>query len=374
MSERVIRYLLLTALIGTFTWLFVKSPMTTRWLDFPVYWEAGLKAVVAQTVYDVEGHFQYKYSPLIALLFGKFFRSVPFESASWFFQKTMLILWASLLIRFAKANVITLFILVLFFGNALKLDLELGQMNAVVLFLLTVLFSSLGRMKSWKEDLPFGFLFSIAVQVKLFSFILIPVLIFRKEWAKLFSGLIFLPVLSLGGVALFHGWDFSLAENSAWLRTLFLSTDGLLVSEQNVGLLGTLAKTLGLVAAQGIWGLAGISFLVYLWKNRTRSVEWFRDILIYSVAIFNPLVWSYWILYALPLAGSKTPDFLGALRRRSPRERFFFVITAFFVFAAFNGQHARWAWSGGILCALILFGIAASRVRADRYDVFSRSP
>jgi hypothetical protein len=177
------------------------------------------------------------------------------------------------------------------------------------------------------------------------------------------SGIIFLPVVSVGGIALFHGWDFSLAENSAWLRTLFSSTDSLLLSEQNVGLLGVLTKSVGFTVGQVVWIFAGVAFLVYLWQKRARPLDWFRDMLIYSVAIFNPLVWSYWILYALPLAGSKAPDFLGALRRRSPKERVFFVLTAVFVFAAFNGQHAHWAWSGGILCALMLFGVAASRVR-----------
>jgi hypothetical protein len=364
--SRVIAYLPPVLVFAYFAFLAGLPTLTSRWLDFPVYWEAGKKALGGATVYDVVGHFQYKYSPLIALLFGKVFQGVSFESASFFFQKAVLLLWVALFLRFSKRNYRVLLVVLLFFGNALRLDLELGQINAVVLYLLVVLFEALERPSSWREDIPFGAVFSLAVQLKLFAFVLLPLLIFRREWRKLLLGFLFLPLLSIGGVALEQGWAFALAENRNWIVSLTQSTDGLLFSAPNVGALGTFGKILGPVGGTIVWLIAGAAFALYLWKNRRRSVEWFRNRLLYAIGVFNPLVWSYWILYALPLFASRMPDFEGAFRRRSRRARLLGGFAAFFIFVAFNGQHARWAWNGGIFAALIFLGVAASRVRGAR--------
>jgi hypothetical protein len=362
--EWVIRYLPAVLAFLYFAFLASLPALSTRWLDFPVYWDAGKKSLLGQTVYDVAGHFQFKYSPLIALLFGKLFETVTFETASFVFQKTMLLLWAALFLRFARRDFRVLLFTILFFGNALRLDLELGQINALVLYLFVLLFGALSRPSKWSEDLPFGFVFSFAVQLKLFAVILIPVLILKREWRKLGLGIIFLPLLSIGGVAVEHGWAFAWAENQAWLRSLTDSTDGLLLSDQNIAALGTFSKIFGLTLGKVLWLLAGGGFAAYLWKNRTKSIDWFRDWLLFAISVFNPLVWSYWILYAMPLLATRFPDFEGAVRRRSRNIRFYGPLAALFVFVAFNGQHARWAWNGGIFTGLALLGYGASRVRA----------
>jgi hypothetical protein len=83
--EWVIRYLPAVLAFLYFAFLASLPALSTRWLDFPVYWDAGKKSLLGQTVYDVAGHFQFKYSPLIALLFGKLFETVTFETASFVF-------------------------------------------------------------------------------------------------------------------------------------------------------------------------------------------------------------------------------------------------------------------------------------------------
>ncbi|GEM_PF-2510269 len=349
-----------------FVFLAALPVVGSRWLDFPVYWEAGRKAILGVTVYDVPGHFQYKYSPFIALLFGKIFSPFSFETASFIFQKTMLAIWVALFLRFSKRDYRIVLVTILFLGNALRLDLELGQVNAFVLFLLAMLFTILDRPRNLREDVPFGVAFSIAVQLKLFAVIFIPLLIVRREWRKLLLSIFFLPFISLGGVALFHGWDFALSENRAWLASLSESTDALLLSEQNVAALGTFGKLLGLAMGKLLWLATGLGFAAFLWKNRDRPVEWFRDWLLFGIVVFNPLVWSYWILYALPMFASRLPDFEGAFRRRSPSAHFYGGVAATFIFFAFNGQHARWAWNGGIFIALVLMAMAVSKVRTNR--------
>jgi hypothetical protein len=349
-----------------FGYLALLPTVTSRWLDFTVYWEASQKALLGHTVYDVVGHFQYKYSPLIALLFGKFFQTATFEQASFFFQKAMLLLWVALFLRFARRDFRVLFVLLLFFGNALRLDLELGQINALVLYLLVLLFGAIARPRSWAEDLPFGILFSFVIQLKLFALVLVPLLLIRREWRKLGLGLFFLPLMSIGGVAIEHGLSFAISENHAWMTSLFQSTDELLLSVQNVAMLGIFSRYLGLGFGKVLWLSAGIGFCIFLWKNRERPVEWFQDWLLYGIAIFNPLVWSYWILFAISLFASRLSDFQGAFRRRSMRSRMIGALATLLIFAAFNGQHARWAWSGGIFLGLVLLGVATFRVRAAR--------
>jgi hypothetical protein len=371
--EWVLGYLPAALVAFYFGYLALLPAVGTRWLDFPVYWDAGKKALLGVTVYDVSGHFQYKYSPFFALIFGKVFESVSFEAASVFFSKAMLLLWLVLFLRFARRDFRSVLVAILFFGNALRLDLELGQINALVLFILTLLFGALERERSWPEDLPFGFLFSFAVQLKLFALILIPLLILRREWRKLGLGLALLPLLSIGGVAVEHGWTFALAENRAWIASLRDSTGVLLFDDQNVAALGTFGKILGATGGKIAWLIAGMAFAVYLWRNRARPVGWFRDWLLYAVAIFNPLVWSYWILYALPLFSSRLPDFEGAFRRRSRAARIYGGIAAFFIFFAFNGQHARWAWNGGIFVGLLFLAVAAGKVRTRFKDAKTAS-
>lgn len=363
---RVFSYLLGAGILVYFSLLAFASPLGTRWLDFPVYWEAGRKALEGATVYDVAGHFQYKYSPLVALLFGKIFQAMSFETASWVFQKAMLLLWARNIWRLSSGRLGVIVLFIVFFGNALRLDLALGQLNALVLYLLLLLFAILDRERSLERDLGFGFLFSFAVQLKLFALVILPLLVFRREWRKLGFGVLMLPILSIGGVAFTHGWDFAASENRAWLRSLATSTDELIVASQNVGLLGFLARIFpaeGLLIAKAVWMAAGAGLLFYLWRYRFRSVTWFRDQLLWVISVFNPLVWSYWILFAFPIALRAGERVAEGWRSRPLFTRVGILLSSLLIFAAFNGQHARWAWSGGILLGLILLWDFATRER-----------
>src|SRR5262245_47754986 len=51
-------------------WLFFDPEHRPNFSDFSVYWVAGQKAARSLTVYDVEGHYQFKYSPFVALLWS----------------------------------------------------------------------------------------------------------------------------------------------------------------------------------------------------------------------------------------------------------------------------------------------------------------
>ena len=50
--------------------LYLNPSERPNFSDFHVYWVAGTKAAKHLTVYDVEGHYQFKYSPFIASLWA----------------------------------------------------------------------------------------------------------------------------------------------------------------------------------------------------------------------------------------------------------------------------------------------------------------
>ena len=58
--------------VGTLLWLalFLQPRERPDFSDFHVYWVAGEKAARHLTAYDVEGHYQFKYSPFVALLWA----------------------------------------------------------------------------------------------------------------------------------------------------------------------------------------------------------------------------------------------------------------------------------------------------------------
>ena len=71
MSRKLVwKLLALAAVACLMLWQWRAPGQRPDFSDFKVYWLAGAKARAHQTVYDVEGHYQYKYSPFVALLWA----------------------------------------------------------------------------------------------------------------------------------------------------------------------------------------------------------------------------------------------------------------------------------------------------------------
>jgi hypothetical protein len=309
----------------------LKSPISSRWLDFPVYWEAGEKALKNQTLYDIVGHFQYKYSPFIALGFGRIFGSFSFQLASWAFHSLAWggwILWFYLHLRaflqrsnfFAvignqveKKPKITVgssrylgiaisFAATLLFYNALRLDLELGQMNVLCLLLLSAGFLGMKVYpSSIFRDLFIGLSFAIAVQIKLFCLIFCPFLFFRREWRILFSALIFFGMTTLGILAIQRGFEAAWLENEAWVRSLFSSTKDLIFDVSNVSLVGWSNRRGGDVLERILWIPACFAILLLSFLFRKKDPFQVSAILFLGVIFLTPLVWTYWVIFLAPL-------------------------------------------------------------------------
>lgn len=313
---------------GFVIYLFLQDPLTTRWLDFPVYYTAAQKTLAHHTVYDVTDHFQFKYSPFASLLFAWTIGPLDFSTASVVFQKTMLFLWIGFFVLSLgmSLQLSELFWLFLIFANALKLDLELGQINALPLLLLLYFFKVLRR-----RPILAPLALALALQIKLYVAVVFLLLLFKWAWRPMVLSILFSLALALGVPALVHGSAFALSEFHAWVTTLTQSSKALLDSSQNVSIVGVLGTTaFYILFPLACWGL---------FKVRKLSLRRQGPLYMAMVFLFNPLVWSYWVLTLVPLFG---------VLIRAPKTKTLLALF-FYAWIAFNSQHAHWAWRGGIL-------------------------
>ena len=293
--------------------------------DFKVYWLAGAKAIAHLTVYDVEGHYQYKYSPFVALLWGG-----PHALGGTRYQWALLhyaacaagflALWfvcARLLDRGRSAWL--WLIALITFSIGLRDELKLGQANLWPLLFVLPAWVSGARPRAAKgfdwSGLAIGAAWGFAVQWKLYALVLGPVWLLRRRWS-VFAGAIAFTLLSQGLLlALAHGSDFAWQENVRWVRSLTASSEELLISQYNVSALGIFGKW-GRYAGLsfGAWayllwlGLASAWGAILLWSERNAEARGSSYLVFWStswawagIVVLNPLVWPYWLCFCLPL-------------------------------------------------------------------------
>lgn len=303
--------------------LFFESPIGGRWMDFPVYWKAGVEALEHRTVYDSTVYMQYRYSPSIALLFGWIFRPFSFEVASWVFQKLSLISWLILLGLWIRESVGNrtkprwmwegLFgFFILLFGSALRLDLQFGQVNSFALFLLyygmkygfswnaesgTV---GISHGKRYYELLACGLFLALAIQLKLYVLIALLIFVVRLKIVEGLVTLFFLLITSVGVMSIYHGREFTFIELGNWIRLLNESTPELILGITNINILGVGSRLLGVGPAQILW-LAFFGFYLYL-LIRFRKESFFLHYSIGCLGVYflHPLTWTYWVLFFAP--------------------------------------------------------------------------
>jgi hypothetical protein len=293
--------------------------------DFKVYWLAGSKALAHSTVYDVEGHYQYKYSPFVALLWGaphalggsRYLWAVMHYAAC---AAGFLALWFVCARLLDRGRSLWLFLIGLItFSIGLRDELKLGQANLWPLLLVLPAWVSGARPRATKgldwSGLAVGAAWGFAVQWKLYALVLGPLWLLRRRWA-VFVGAIAFTLLSQGLLlSLAHGSDFAWQENMRWVRSLSASSEELLVSQFNVSALGIFGKwgaQLGLdfgAWAYVLWlGIACAWGAILLWSERNAEARGSSYLVFWSaswawagIVVLNPLVWPYWLCFCLPL-------------------------------------------------------------------------
>lgn len=274
--------------------------------DWQVYVEAGTKMAQGHTVYDVAGHYQYKYAPIVAGVFATLLQVFSGTTLGWINWGLELALFVALFFYFGGVSALRLrpwkYFVVLLLGVAclainLRDELKLGQLNLWCLWLLLSAWLLAGRRRlRWA-----ALLWVVAVSLKLYALILAPYWVFKREWKLLGWSMVAYFGLSILWLVPWVGFSGALSENLAWLKTLSSSSAELSGSTYDVSLIGSLIK-LGLpqLLAFAIWGLALITFLWESWQAARRpsadplrflgrSFAW--------ILLLNPLVWPYWYLF-----------------------------------------------------------------------------
>ena len=371
-------WITLASAVAALLWLalFLQPHERPDFSDFHVYWVAGEKAARHLTAYDVEGHYQFKYSPFVALLWA-----LPTFAASERFWSVLHyivtgIAWYALLFWLARrvdnARVWPLWAAgVVVFSVAIRDELKLGQVN-VWPFLLVLPAWVEGRNSGARFDARgvwIGAAWALAVQWKLYAVLLAPLWLLRRRYA-VFAGAAVTTAVTLAAVpALVHGWTFAVSENRRWLDSLTESSQSLLISQYNVSVLGVLGKAAERFgSALGVWayvfwvGLLIAGLCVVVWAERRtpdrRSLFWSASFTWALIAVVNPLVWPYWQLLAAPL-------FLLYVARGTERgwrgDSVFWLIVAAFAVMNWAQNSPLVHYGGGLVALLALLGDACRR-------------
>ena len=285
-------------------------------IDFSVYYGAGLKAVSHHTVYDVTDHFQFKYSPLIALIFGQSISRVgDFATSGAVYTCVNWMLWLWFLLDLFRQVALRVSLKTLdwtrqvhylaifsgFFGSAWLTELKFGQVNIFPLFISYVFFKHYKKNTTSSIRLWLSLLLALEFQLKPYVLLIGMYLLFQGDWKMLLATAIWGGISDFGVLTGFHGWSLALSENVAWLKTLSQSSQVLLDSGYNAGVLGVLNVWLpqAWMASVG-WVVLLLGFARVLWSYKNRDPLMNFALLFGAIFLFNPLVWSYWIVFLVP--------------------------------------------------------------------------
>lgn len=302
--------LLITAfLLFLVVYLFyVKKDMS----DFGVCYRGGQRILKGETLYRVsDGHLQYKYSPASALFFS-LLTFLPYEIAKliWYYcQLVFLFLALSLAydllpLKQKKKGTVMLFsflILAKFLGR----EVELGQVNIFILFLLLFMV----KASLQREEIKGGLVWGFSLFFKPYALVFFPYFILKKKFKLIASGL---GMLILGFLlpAIFYGFKQNLQVLKEWPRTLSLSTPSLIDHYDNASLQAFFLKNL----PPGQRGLAWIFiilvafltgfFLLWMMLLSRRKVLKEPEVLEFSylfilIPLLSPLAWYYNYLYSM---------------------------------------------------------------------------
>lgn len=287
---------------------FVKKDMT----DFGVCYQGGKRIVKGEALYRVsDGHLQYKYSPASALFFSVF-TLLPYELAKFIWYLSELIfLFLSLIISYdilpskqkkkGLVLILSFLVLVKFFGR----EIELGQVNIFIFFLLIMMIKT--SLK--KNDVKGGLLLGFSLIFKPYGLVFLPYFILKKRFKLITSGLgtvllgLILPVI-------FYGLRGNIIILKAWQKTLSQSTPGLIDHYDNASIFAFFLKIVPdesrelafiFIICSGL--LIALSFLWMMILGKRENMNK-PEVLEYSflfvlIPLFSPLAWYYNYLYSI---------------------------------------------------------------------------
>lgn len=277
--------------------------------DFEVYWKSGKRLALAQDLYSPDdGHYTLKYIPFFAFLAYPFsLFPIQVSKALWYFISVLfvfLFFYFSLKIIPEKKvkTLIILFIPGLTLFKFITRELDLGQSNIFVGTLFLIGFDFL----NCKRDFLSGLFLSLSFVAKPYSAISLPYLLLKKRFKPfIYLSFLILLLFFLPSIVYGLGGNFQLFKD--WLKTIYLSTPHLLVSNDNVSIMGMFSKWFGVGKLSFTLSIFTILILLFLFvlsifKGRTlKSPDPLEiSILLILIPLLSPQGWDYVFLLSLP--------------------------------------------------------------------------
>ncbi len=283
-------------------------------IDFEVNYKAGQRIRQGETLYRVEdGHYQFKYSPFSSLLYIPL-SYLPLDVAKgiWYFIvliSTGFLLYVSqrLLLSAGKKAWILPILTFLILSRYFLRELQLGQINTLIAFLLILMIWLLNRdekhSSSWGEKSA-GLVWGLSMGLKPYSLIFLPYFLIRKKWQALGFGLFFLA-FSLLIPSLFYGFRGNFKVLEEWQTSLSKSTPFLLDSQDNISIIAFFMKRTGnLKLSIYLYGFVLIALALFLLYVILKGLKMNRAllldcaILLVLIPLVSPLGWDYNLLFS----------------------------------------------------------------------------
>ncbi len=308
---RVAFFIFLTVGLLSFAFFFrIKDEM----VDFEVNYTAACRLRLGETLYRTsDGHYQFKYMPFSAFLYLPLsMLSLDLAKGIWYaivLVATFFIFYLAfkLLFRHEKKKLWVVFLSPLILARYFLREIQLGQINALITFLLlgTIWFlcSSTGGQR---KEAKAGILAGLAAALKPYALIFWPYFFLRKKWSALAgAGLVF--AFALAAPSLFYGFKGNWLVLKEWMSSLSSSTPALFSTQDNVSLIGFLVKWtqrpgLSLVLyAFALILLGGLSLFLISRGKRVSQPELLEgSLLLALIPLLSPLGWDYTFLSSAP--------------------------------------------------------------------------
>lgn len=287
---------------------FIKKDMS----DFGVFYQGGGRILKGETLYRAsDGYLQYKYSPASAVFFS-LFTFLPYEIAKfiWYLSELFL-LFLSMIISYdilpskQKKKGLVIFLSFLVLAKFLGREIELGQVNIFICFLLIMMVQAVLK----KNDVEGGLFWGFSLFFKPYALVFLPYFILKKRVKLIASGL---GMVVLGFIlpVIFYGVEGNIVVLKGWQKTLSQSTPRLLDQYDNASIIAFFLKALpderrelALILIICAAFVIGFSFLWMMLSGKKKGLKK-TEILEFSflfilIPLFSPIAWYYNYLYSI---------------------------------------------------------------------------
>jgi hypothetical protein len=278
--------------------------------DFGVCFKGGERVLAGETLYRAsDGHLQFKYAPAGALFFAGP-ALLPFEAAKavWYVLSLVFLFWIARMgldilppgpVRRGLIGALGFLVMAKFLAR----ELELGQVNLLILFLLGLMATALIRGR----QVPAGIAAGASLFFKPYALVFLPYLLAKRKW----KALAMTAIMAVAGFALpmtVYGPGGSLALHGEWIDSLRVSSRDLLAAGDNASLAALVLKNAGpvsngtlllvLAAAVILLGLVFLGMIGAGRKIETVKAEGLEAAFLMAlIPLFSPLGWVYNYLY-----------------------------------------------------------------------------